>query len=145
YDGINGNANDVFNERSADFLGLSAQIGAYAAPAIANYDNDTHLELLTGQDLGGLFLLENEPGSDLSVQPNAFPGLIVFPNPTKGTLSLKGIQGNTDGTIFNLLGQKVVGLTDLIDQYTIDISDLPAGTYILKLENGQGTVVVKQK
>lgn len=144
YDGINGNANEVFNEQSPDFLGLSAQIGAYAAPAIANYDNDNHLELLIGQDLGGLFLLENEPGSDLSVQPNALPGLIVFPNPTKGTLSLKGIQGNTKGTIFNLLGQKMLGLTDLINQYTIDISDVPAGTYILKLENGQGTVVVKQ-
>lgn len=144
YDGINGNANDLFNERSPDFLGLSAQLGAYAAPAIANFDNDIHLELLAGQDLGGLFLLENEPGSDLSVQQSNLPTLIVYPNPTKGTITLKGIQGNAGGAIFNLLGQKMLLFNDLNFQYTIDMSELPAGTYILKLENGQGAVVVKQ-
>ena len=144
YDGINGNANDLFNERSPDFLGLSAQLGAYAAPAIANFDNDIHLELLAGQDLGGLFLLENEPGSDLSVQQSNVPTLIVYPNPTKGTITLKGIQGNAGGAIFNLLGQKMLLFNDLNFQNTIDMSELPAGTYILKLENGQGAVVVKQ-
>lgn len=144
YDGINGNANDLFNERSPDFLGLSAQLGAYAAPAIANFDNDIHLELLAGQDLGGLFLLENEPGSDLSVQQSNLPTLIVYPNPTKGTITLKGIQGNAGGAIFNLLGQKMLLFNDLNFQNTIDMSELPAGTYILKLENGQGAVVVKQ-
>lgn len=144
YDGINGNANDLFNERSPDFLGLSAQLGGYAAPAIANFDNDIHLELLAGQDLGGLFLLENEPGSDLSVQQSNLPTLIVYPNPTKGTITLKGIQGNAGGAIFNLLGQKMLLFNDLNFQNTIDMSELPAGTYILKLENGQGAVVVKQ-
>ena len=144
YDGINGNANDLFNERSPDFLGLSAQLGAYAAPAIANFDNDIHLELLAGQDLGGLFLLENEPGSDLSIQQNTLPTLIVYPNPTKGTITLKGIQGTAGGAIFNLLGQKMLLFNDLNFQNTIDMSELPAGTYILKLENGQGAVVVKQ-
>lgn len=144
YDGINGIPNEIFHERSADFLGLSAQIGAYAAPAIANFDNDTHLELLVGQDLGGLFLLENEPGSDLSVQQNTLPTFIVYPNPTKGMISLKGIQGTAGGAIFNLLGQKVLLFNDLNNQNIIDVSHLPDGTYFLKLENGQGAVVVKQ-
>lgn len=143
YDSISTDYTQAFHERSADFLGLSAQIGAYAAAAIANFDTDAHLELLIGQDLGGLFLLENEPGSDLSIQHSALPALIVYPNPTKGIIHLKGIEGSVDGTIYNIIGQKVLDFSVIKDKTTLDISVLNDGTYFLKLANGQATMLVK--
>lgn len=144
YDSIATDPTQLFHERSTDFLGLSAQIGAYAAAAVANLDNDSNLELLIGQDLGGLFLLENEPGSDLSVQQNILPALIVYPNPTKGTVQLRQIEGSVGGAIYNVIGQKVLELKDLKDKSMLDLSDLNTGTYFLKLDNGQATLLVKQ-
>lgn len=144
YDSIATDPTQVFHERSADFLGLSAQIGAYAAAAVSNLDNDAHLDLIIGQDLGGLFLLENEPGSDLSLQQAVLPVLIVYPNPTKGTVQLKGIEGSVGGAIYNVIGQKVLDLKDLKDKSMLDLSDFNTGTYFLILENGQTAMVVKQ-
>jgi hypothetical protein len=144
YDSIVSGANIAFHERSSDFLGLSVQIGAYAAAAIANLDNDAHLELYVGQDLGGVFLLENEPGSDLSVGPLHVAPLQVYPNPTTGTLMLKGIQGLCSGTLVSLSGQVVMSFTELKNQEQLDISSAAEGTYILRLSNGQSSLVVKQ-
>jgi hypothetical protein len=144
YDSITINPAADYRVRSSDFLGLSAQIGAYAAAAIGNLDNDQHLELLVGQDAGGLFLLENEPGSDLSVSENMMLQLQVFPNPTNENICLKGIEGNTSGAIYNLLGQQVLFVASISSQKILDISALKAGTYFIKLENGQGALFMKQ-
>jgi len=144
YDSIASGASTNFHERSPNFLGLSAQIGAYAAAAIANLDNDAHLELYVGQDLGGVFLLENEPGSDLSAAPLEVAPLQVYPNPTNGTLILKGVQGLCSGALISLSGQVVLCFSDLKNQEQLDISSAAEGTYILRLSNGQSSLVIKQ-
>jgi hypothetical protein len=144
YDSIASGASTNFHERSPDFLGLSAQIGAYAAAAIANLDNDAHLELFVGQDLGGVFLLENEPGSDLSVAPLEVAPLQVYPNPTKGTLIVKGIQGLCSGALVSLSGQVVLYFSELKNEEQLDISSAAEGTYLLRLSNGQTSLVIKQ-
>jgi hypothetical protein len=144
YDSIVSGASANFHERSPDFLGLSAQIGAYAAAAIANLDNDEHLELYVGQDLGGIFLLENEPGSDLSVEPMQVEPLQVYPNPTNGKLMVKGIQAPCSGTLISLSGQVVLSFSEMKNQAQLDISSAAEGTYILRLSNGQSSLVIKQ-
>jgi hypothetical protein len=144
YDSIASGASTNFHERSPDFLGLSAQIGAYSAAAIANLDNDAHLELYIGQDLGGVFLLENEPGSDLSLEPLQVAPLQVYPNPNKGTLMVKGIQGLCSGALISLSGQVVLSIAQVQDQDQLDISSAAEGTYILRLSNGQNSLIIKQ-
>jgi hypothetical protein len=143
YDSISTDPSAVFHERSSDFLGLSAQIGAYAAAAIGNLDSDMHLELVVGQDAGGLFLLENEPGSDLHISEITVRPLMVFPNPTKGKIAIKGLQGSSSGVIYNLLGQKVLMFPFISAQEMLDITALEVGTYILKLDNGQSALFMK--
>ena len=144
YDSISTDPLADFHERSSDFLGLSAQIGAYAAAVIGNLDNDSHLELIVGQDAGGLFLLENEPGSDLHISEITVQPLQVFPNPTKGKIAIKGLQGSSSGAIYNLLGQKVLVFPFISAQEMLDITALELGTYILKLDNGQSALFMKQ-
>jgi hypothetical protein len=143
YDSISTDPLADFHERSSDFLGLSAQIGAYAAAVIGNLDNDPHLELFVGQDAGGLFLLENEPGSDLHISEITVQPLQVFPNPTKGKIAIKGLQGSSSGVIYNLLGQKVLMFPFISAQEMLDITALELGTYILKLDNGQSALFMK--
>ena len=124
-------------------MGLSAQIGAYAAAATANLDNDAHLELFIGQDLGGVFLLEIEPGSDLSLDRQAQEVLLIYPNPNNGWFKVKGIQGSCSGEIISLTGKVVLTFADLKDQQLLDVSSLASGTYLLRLANGQSSLLIK--
>jgi hypothetical protein len=144
YDSIHFGSNQSFHVRSHDFLGLSTQIGAYASVATANLDNDEHLELFVGQDLGGLFLLENEPGSDLSLAKHALPALLIYPNPNHGFFKVNGIQGLCSGELISLTGRVVLAFTELKDEQLIDVSSLNAGTYILRLDNGQSSLLIKE-
>ena len=144
YHSIATNPNVAFHERSPDFLGLSVQIGAYAAASIGNLDNDAHLELLVGQDAGGLFLLENEPGSDLSLDAIDLAPLHIYPNPNKGAFLVKGIQGVCSGELISLTGQVLLTFSECQDQALLDISSVAEGTYVLRLENGQSCLVMKQ-
>jgi hypothetical protein len=144
YDSISTDPSVVFHERSPDFLGLSAQNGAYAATAIGNLDNDAHLELIVGQDAGGLFLLENEPGSDLSIETLELQPLHVYPNPTAAQLTITGVQGLCSGALLTLTGQVIFTLKEVNDGYTLDLSTLTVGSYFLRLANGQNALVIKK-
>lgn len=144
YDSISTDPSVVFHERSPDFLGLSAQIGAYAAAAIGNLDNDAHLELLVGQDAGGLFLLENEPGSDLNIESLELQPLHVYPNPTATQLTISGVQGVCSGALFSLTGQLIYALKEVSEGYILDLSSVAVGSYFLRLANGQNALVIKK-
>ncbi len=143
YDSITTSQSALFHERSADFLGLSAQIGAYAAAAIGNLDNDEHLELFIGQDAGGLFLLENEPGSDLSLEAIQFAPLQVYPNPTNANVTISGIQGTCSGALFTVTGQNIRMIKEMSQDFTLDLSSLASGSYFLRLANGQNALLIK--
>lgn len=65
--------------------------------------------------------------------------LSLFPNPTKGSITLQHIGGTIDGTIeiFNALGQKVWSRTVLqaeADRVVLDISELKSGSYTLQYQ-----------
>lgn len=144
YDSITVAANQNFHERSEDFLGLSAQIGAYAAVSVANLDNDAHLELYVGQDLGGVFLLENEPGSDLSANALQVMKYVLYPNPTNGSIQIRGIAGQISAAIYDLTGQQLMAFDAITDGQILDLAHLSAGTYLFVLANGQTTLFCKE-
>jgi hypothetical protein len=144
YDSISTNPSISFHERSADFLGLSAQIGSYAAAAVGNLDNDAHLELLIGQDGGGLFLLEDEPGSDLSVETFGLDPLKIAPNPTNGLIEMNGVEGYTYGTLSSLMGEIVLEFDEVKNGFTIDLTFFAQGIYVLRLANGQSALILKK-
>ncbi|MCK5682652.1 T9SS type A sorting domain-containing protein, partial [bacterium] len=65
--------------------------------------------------------------------------LLVFPNPTQGLVSIKGLENNSPIYLENLLAQKqnVVFIRDN-DHISFDMSMLKNGIYILKMENKTG-------
>jgi Secretion system C-terminal sorting domain len=66
----------------------------------------------------------------------------VWPNPAKDvvnvTNSSKGMNRFTIGNVFDLSGRKVLDIKLGEGMNTINISTLPAGTYLLYLENNDG-------
>jgi hypothetical protein len=66
----------------------------------------------------------------------------VFPNPTNGKLFLTGV-GENHIRIYNIEGKLVLDMEKCMD-YTIDVSGLNSGIYILSLFNKEGLPVVKK-
>jgi hypothetical protein len=78
------------------------------------------------------------------VVPLEVAPLQVYPNPTKGTLIVKGIQGLCSGALVSLSGQVVLCFSELKNEEQLDISSAAEGTYLLRLSNGQTSLVIKQ-
>jgi hypothetical protein len=58
----------------------------------------------------------------------------IFPNPTSGILNIDGLTGPARVKVYSLQGQLLKAIEQV--KNTIDISDLPAGVYILNLATG---------
>ena len=140
YDQIQGNINQgqSFHNISNEFLGID--VGAFSSPFVSDIDNDGNLNLFLGQDLGGLFHLENDSLSNLSINNNNgnFDQRInIYPNPCLETLNIhvksknKGLQAkiiNTQGVVVKLIDLKN-------GNNTINTKSLPSGIYFVYLDS----------
>jgi hypothetical protein len=149
YDGISEHldSNETFNLISDNFLGINAD--AYSSCWINDIDNDGNLNMFVGGDLGGIFHLEHDENSNLSLKENKKekPQIIVSPNPSSGLLNLvwsDKFDSNSSFEISNILGE-IVFFSDTIKS-NIDITMLPNGIYFLKIKSEKELVlkVVKQ-
>lgn len=67
-----------------------------------------------------LIITGNEPSDEVG----------LFPNPTKGILMLKGVEGIPTISVYNLIGQK---FDFVVVNKSIDVSALASGMYVLKI------------
>lgn len=67
----------------------------------------------------------------------------AYPNPVSNILNLSYDQNISDVSIFNLLGQNVVSKTINDTNGTIDMSNLPAGSYLVKVTAEGQTKTIK--
>lgn len=137
YDSIDNHlaAQDIFHERSADLLGLKAIIGAYSSCFVSDIDQDNHLDLLIGQDLGGLFLLEDDPGSTFSISEPDQGMLLVYPNPALDDVTIFSEQEIGPVEVYSLDG-RLVCLWEIhagSNQFTLTSFD--AGLYVISSQS----------
>jgi len=81
----------------------------------------------------------------ISTLPEAESGLKrVYPNPASETLHIElsdGMQGMSEIRLLNVFGEQVAGKERVCDSHiSMDISNLPTGTYVLQWIPGAGTV-----
>jgi hypothetical protein len=70
---------------------------------------------------------------------------ILYPNPVKNTLN---IQAKTEieiksAQIYNMLGQLVLAVTNMENSRSIDVADLTAGNYFIKIHSDKGSSAMK--
>lgn len=136
--GIDGNIADGDSFTSIDSSFLNLQLGAYSSAYVLDIDNDTELDLFVGQDLGGIFHLENEPGSNLGIEEYFYePRIQVYPNPFTGIVHLKKIGFNSvEEIILSDYSGKIIAQYELTPQeLDLDLSFLDSGMYILHFLN----------
>ncbi len=142
YDSIDVNlvTGSNFHLRKDNFLGMQKELGAFSSCAVGDLDNDGNLNMLIGQDLGGVYHLEHTEGSNLGINENeSLPEIIVFPNPFENEINIKSsIEEEVE--IFNYLGQKLEERKIEIGENKFKISDNSSGIYLLKFKNS-GRVV----
>ena len=66
----------------------------------------------------------------------------LFPNPTSGKVNIE-CEGMTRISIYNTVGQMVYDKEVDADKLSIDLSQQPVGSYLVKIITGQGAVVKK--
>lgn len=139
--GIDGNIAEgqVFEVFIENYLGLN--VGGYSAFAISNLDYDGELDLFVGQDLGGLFYLENNPDNSSGLMTIENDMIIsVWPNPFQKELivELKDVSELIIAELFSVSGEHIQTYT--LDQKTnvFQLEHLDSGVYYMKLSNGFG-------
>ena len=67
----------------------------------------------------------------------------AYPNPVKDMLTLSYTKNITNVEVFNLLGQQVLFLNMDANKGQVDMSHLPSGTYLVKVNSETGVKTIK--
>ncbi len=82
-------------------------------------------------------------GTTLSISDNVIEGLKVYPNPTNNVLLLKAEENILNVSVVNIAGQTLMSQDTNGMNTQIDLGNLPAGNYILKITTDK-TIGTKQ-
>jgi hypothetical protein len=136
YDSIDFNLGGLFNLVFENFLSLKSNIGGFASGFITDLDSDDKLDLLVGQDLGGIFYLEHDEHGNLSQSEIQHDfEITIYPNPTDGVFFVETNQLQFDVNIFSAHGKKVFTQTNCNNLRKFNISELSNGIYFLKVND----------
>ena len=78
-----------------------------------------------------------------SVDENGMETVSLYPNPAKDKLFLEGLEEESEICIYNAMGMKVKTMT-LQGDAEINISELPAGIYLLRIGNQRTLKFIKE-
>ena len=82
--------------------------------------------------------------TSLSLSDNEYYKKIsLYPNPTVGYIKLNGLTKESNISIYNLLGSKIIEKTIQLNE-EIDVQNLTKGIYFLKIENGSTLKFIKK-
>ena len=77
--------------------------------------------------------------STVGIKPQSFEeGWTIYPNPSNGEITLKGVPFGSDIQVFNSVGQMV--LSQKMNSERLSLSQLPGGTYLVKGQQENGAV-----
>lgn len=122
-----------------NFLNISRDIGAYAAPYVTDIDNDGNLDLFVGQDAGGIFHLEHSSNAGVGVTDISIMNTFtIYPNPFRDYITVT-LKNKTTIYMYNMLGNLILSQQGNIGENIIINEDLKAGVYFIKLKDALDT------
>ena len=144
YSDIDGNIDGAFTLET-DYYG-EFRDGFDTHPAMADIDNDGILEIVVGNERGGLSMYRTNMETVSTQYIYKKPEVNIFPNPANQYFNIEIKNGNNPFVIislFNAVGQEVLSGSFTSSNYTMNCQGLSSGIYFAKLKMG-GEVVVKK-
>ncbi len=143
---------NIFKD-DADMAADSIMQGVYSSVTIANIDADASPEVLIGNQRGGLRLYKSNILGKISLsafnnaEEQTFEAKI-YPNPAKNKLTIETdlLNEKAQVSIINILGATVINQTMPrgTQSATIDLLNLNAGVYFVKIQTETGKQLVKR-
>lgn len=146
YDSIENNlsAGNDFRLVNASYLTIDVQ--KYSSFFVNDINGNGELDLFVGQDLGGIYHLESNPNSSISlIENHVNDDIHIYPNPAHEKIHIKSeVHGLESMEIYSIDG-KIQLSQDVNSMNTqMDISGLESGTYILLIKGKRATFFSKR-
>lgn len=144
YDSIDGqlDVGEDFHLVSSNYVNIDVE--AYSTFYVEDIDGDGNLNMFVGQDLGGLYHLEADPNSSVSLSEFTSKNVALYPNPGNQSINISSEIPLEEIRMLNMQGQEVLLKTTHTAHATqLDVSQLPLGTYIVMIETQKGIVTKK--
>jgi len=145
YDSIQNNLSpgSNFRLRSNNYLGIN--VGRYSAFYVEDFDGDGNLNMLVGQDLGGIFHFQADSLSSVSLNElKSNNDLVIYPNPTNQKITISSQERIQNYIIQDMKGQRLISKESLQWKEEVDLRDLPQGIYLLSVELQSGALITKK-
>ena len=145
YDSIQNNwsPGSNFRLRSNNYLGIN--VGRYSAFYVEDFDSDGNLNMLVGQDLGGVFHFQADSLSSVSLNElKSNNDLVIYPNPTNEKITISSQERIQNYTIQDMKGEHLISKESLQWKEEVDLRDLPQGIYLLSVELKSGALITKK-
>ncbi len=114
---------------------------------MADLNNDHLLELLVGNQSGGIHIYKTDfPDMEIvAVEPphGAALPVQIYPNPVREKIYFKLPGGLKEIELFNALGAIVKSVSTRAESYELSVSDLPSGLYFIQVKNGTDRITQK--
>lgn len=140
YDNIDGNLAGNFN--LVDSTLEDIHLGTFSAPAIYDLTDDNRLEMVVGNQRGGLGLYKSAPLDDVGIEVNEFEELAIYPNPVERelTINLGSISFNEliglEVKIMDGLGRTVSVVQPTSNVIQFNTENYANGLYLIQVTSG---------
>ena len=85
------------------------------------------------------YIIPREFEEIAGISENGKTAYSVYPNPTSDNITLNISGEATHATLYNVMGMQVADQTVTVGANTVNMSQLPAGVYFLRIFNGNET------
>jgi hypothetical protein len=127
---VNYNTTDL-----AEILSASFDVLSYANSAFqVRFTYDDEGDWAWGAGLDNFCLNTDAPG--LGIANEIIDGFAMYPNPVENTLTLRALNAIDAVSVYNMLGQEVMKSIPSATQVQLDMTQLPVGTYVVKVQAG---------
>ncbi len=137
YDGSCGSFTCI-GDRNSGGVGF-AEAFVFTSTASTEYYINVGYPSGTDNQPEGVFILR-ATSAPLSIDDIVAKGFYYYPNPVENTLKMNANEAITEVSLYTVLGREIKKLTQTSDKSAeLDLTNLPAGTYFVRVTIGEAT------
>lgn len=141
---IDGNLSGTFSRLDTNFLKINE--GTNSAVTIANVNNDLYLDMVVGNQAGGVAFFEGKQPVISVEEFDKWADINLYPNPTNDNVFIdfgKNSINHATLELIDLLGKTLIRQEVRKSIENINLIDVPHGIYLIKFTNRVGSKVFK--